>query len=924
MEGLPLPQRLRDLPTTGYVGRLAELEHLGELWGQTCAGALRVALIAGEAGVGKTRLSAQFAQQLHAEGAAVLYGRCEEDLGVPYQPWTQALGHLVQEAPQRVLDRYAERFGGDLARLVPALGDRVPDLPSPRESDSEMDRYLMYAAVAGLLHAAGENEPVLLIMDDLHWADAPTLSLLRHVVSASPEMAVTVLGTYRDSELPHDHPLLALLADLHKEQGVERMKLSGLGADDVVALMEATAGHELDEQGRVLAEEITRETAGNPFFAGEVLRHLTESGAIVQLPDGRWHLVGDLADLGMPQSVREVIGRRVERLGADARTALSAAAVIGRDFDLELLLAAVDLPEGRLLDLLDEAVSAALLQESHDRAGRFTFTHALVEYTLYEDLGRTRRSRLHKRIAEALEQECGDEPKERLGELAYHWGEAVVSAETAKATNYARRAAERALQQLAPGEAVRWYRQALELYDQAEGGDLSERCDLLIGLGDAERRVGDPDHRRTLLDAAELAEELGDEDRICRAVLANSRGYTSKIGGVDTKRVQALEAAAGALRRDHPRRSRVLALLANELHYAGDPARCQALAAEAIELARAGDDPATLAYTLHNAIYAIQVPDTLAERRQLAEELVALARQLDDPGLGYLLAQRPWDVGLEAGDRAQVQDALTAIRELAETVPEPTFAWQRRIYECVWATIQGDLPAAEQWAIQAFEVGTASGQPDAMSIFGSTLFRIRYDQGRTGELVEQIIELCGQPEAAALWRAFAAIALIESDRADEAAALVRAEGFQEVPWDYLWTLMFLWGDACSRLGLADRADELYELLAPFAGRLAGGGIAFCSIDWALGRLATTMGRYGQAERHFAAAAEIEERFGAPLLLARTRAGWAGALIARGRPEDRERAQQLLDEAEQTATRLGGGLVSREAAQYRTALSGVGV
>ena len=166
-----------------------------------------------------------------------------------------------------------------------------------------------------------------MILDDLHWADAPTLSLLRHVVAAGSSMRVMVVGTYRDSELSRDHPLTALLADLHREQGVERIKLTGLQAEDVLALMEAAAGHELDEDGRALAAEITRETAGNPFFAVELLRHLTESGAIVQEDGGRWHLVGEVAELGLPQSVREVIGRRVERLGSDARTALSAAAV---------------------------------------------------------------------------------------------------------------------------------------------------------------------------------------------------------------------------------------------------------------------------------------------------------------------------------------------------------------------------------------------------------------------------------------------------------------------------------------------------------------------------------------------------------------------------------------------------------------------
>jgi predicted ATPase len=257
---------------------------------------------------------------------------------------------------------------------------------------------------------------ILVILDDLHWADAPTLSLLRHVVGAGAATRMLIVGTYRDSDLSREHPLTALLADLHRERGVRRLRLEGLGGEDVLALMEAIAGHELDENGRELAAEITRETAGNPFFAGELLRHLTESGAIVSQDGGRWRLMGEVADLGLPQSVREVIGRRVERLGADARTALSAASVIGRDFDIELLGAIVDLGEARLLDLLERTVGAALLREDSERAGRFTFTHALVEYTLYEDLGRTRRARLHRQVAEALEEQCGDDPGERLGD----------------------------------------------------------------------------------------------------------------------------------------------------------------------------------------------------------------------------------------------------------------------------------------------------------------------------------------------------------------------------------------------------------------------------------------------------------------------------------------------------------------------------
>ena len=920
--GMALPERLRGLPATAYVGRAAERERLTELWGEACEGSLRLALIGGEAGVGKTRLSTHLALQVHGEGATVLYGRSDEDLGVPYQPWVQALGHLVKEAPQPVLDAHVERFGGDLGRLVPALRDRLPDLPSPRESDPETERYLLYAAVAGLLLGAGEAQPLLLVLDDLHWADSPTLSLLRQVVTTGSSLEVMVLGTYRDSDLSREHPLTALLADLHRENGVERLKLSGLQPEDVLALMEAAAGHELDEQGRALAGEITRETAGNPFFAGEVLRHLTESGAIVQRDGGRWRLTGSLTELGLPQSVREVIGRRVERLGPDARSALSAAAVIGREFDLDLLLAVLELPEARLLDLLDEAVAASLLRESSERDERFSFTHGLVEHTLYEDLGRARRARLHKRVAEALEELCGNDPGDRLGELAGHWAAAVVSADRAKAIHYARLAAERALRQLAPQEAERWYRQALELHEQAASGDRSERCELLIGLGEAQRQVGNPEFRRTLLDAAALAQELGDADRLSRAVLANSRGYFSQAGAVDAERVAALEAAAELLTDRDARRAQVLALLADELHQSGDPDRCVLLASEAIDIARACEDPETLALALAHASMAISFPDRLAECERMIDELLKLAETLDDPSMSLRAAAAGLVVGLLHGDRARVESSLATARTLAASVPEPVFAFQRLMAESCWALAQGELEKAEQWAIQMFESGKASGQPDAAAVFAAELFNARYGQGRTGELVEQLARRATRPHSVSISRAFAALALIESGREDEARELAIAEDFQGVRWDWIWFLtIFLWADVCSRLGLEARADELYALLAPFAGALAvSGTLVAGSIAWALGALATILGHYEHAESHFAAAAEIEERFGAPLFLARTHVGWARALIARGQAGDLERARQMLEQAEEVAGRLGGGLVTREAAECRTVLA----
>ncbi len=922
--GITLPERLRGLPATAFVGRLAERERLMELWGQAREGALRLALISGEAGVGKTRLATHLALQAHWEGATVLYGRCDEDLGVPYQPWGQALDHLVKEAPEIILNAHVKRHGGELARLVPVLDDRMPGLPPPRQSDPETERYLLYAAVAGLLEGAGEEEPVLLILDDLQWADQPTLSLLHYVVAQGSLTDVMVVGSYRDAGLAQDHPLAALLADLHREQGVERLKLAGLQADEVVELMEAAAGRELDEDGRALAAEITRETDGNPFFAGEILRHLAETGVIVHRDAGRWHLVGEASGVGLPQSVREVIGRRVDRLGSDARAALSAAAVIGRDFAIDLLLTVVGLAEAPLLDLLEQAVAASLLQESRERVGRFTFAHALVQHALYEDLGRTRRAQLHRQVAETLEEQCGDEPGERTGELAAHWAAAVVGADTAKAMHYARRAAERALTQLAPDEAVRWYRRALEFYNQAPGDDRSERCELLIGLGEAQRQTGSPAYRKILLDAAGLARELDDTDGLCRAVLANSRGWTSQVGAVDSERVQALEAAGQALPDRDPRRARVLALLASELHHAGDPARCRALASEAIEIGQAADDPAALAHTLNDAIWAISAPDTLDERRRLSDELVELAQHLDDPRLSFWAANRRVIVGIEAGDRSRVESGLATLRALAASVPQPSIAWVWLMFEFSWALVHGDHEASEQWAMRAYEVGSASGQPDAQLLFGGMLSRLRYSQGRSRELVEQLVEFASEPDSVAAWRAAAALALIESGRAAEARELALAEDLQSVPRDWMWSVtVFLWAEVCSRLGLRDRADELYTLLAPFSGQLAAGAaLVYGSIAWALGTLAATLERYEQAESHFVAAAEIEGRLGAPVFLARTRASWARALIARDRPQDLDRAQHMLEQAEHTAARLGAEGITREVAECRAALAAI--
>ena len=270
--------------------------------------------------------------------------------------------------------------------------------------------------------------------------------------------------------------------------------------------------------------------------------------------------------------MREVVGRRIERLGESSRSALAAAAVIGRDFDVDLLLEVTGLGEDELLDLLEKAVEASILMERANRPGSFTFAHALITHTLYEDLDATRRARLHKRVAEAIEETCGGDPGARVAELANHWAAATKSVDSDKALEYSRRAGERALENLAPDEAARWFGQALELQSQQQDPDRAERCDILIGLGEAQKQTGDSDFRQTLLDASALAEELGDGDRLARAAMTNNRGFMSAAGITDEDVISKLESAirlAGESQLE--RRATLLSLLSLELIWAGEP-----------------------------------------------------------------------------------------------------------------------------------------------------------------------------------------------------------------------------------------------------------------------------------------------------------------------------------------------------------------
>jgi len=729
-------------------------------------------VISGEPGIGKSSLAAEVARAAVELGAVALYGHCEEDLGRPYQPLAEALGHYVTHGPLPVLAEHVREHGGELASLVPALRRRLPDVPPPASADADTSRYLLFAAVLGLLSLASREAPIVLVLDDLQWADKPSLLLVKHLSAMLEGQRVVLVGTYRDSDLHATHPLLDTLAALRREARTHRIDLSGLEDRDVIAVMEAAAGHGLDRDGIALGHAIYRETGGNPFFVSEMLSHLAESGWIYRDAGGRWMAHEGLEAAGLPQSVREVVGTRVARLGEPVKRVLTMASVIGEHFDLELLSRLVQDSEDELLDALDKAARALLVAES-DVPGRFRFAHALIQHTLYQDLGAARRARAHHHVATALEEQCGDDPGARVGELAFHWAQAAQAVDLRKALRYAYQAGQRALAQLAPDEAMRWFNQGLQLFEQERDGDEVLRTDLLIGLGTAQRQTGDPTHRATLLEAAAHAGRLGDTERLVTAALANSRGYFSTIGTFDVERVEVLRAALDALgERDRPERAKLLATVATEMAAEGDWEHHHHIADEALAIARRLDDPATLAQVLIVRYLAINVPETLELRLAETAEACALTESIGDPLAEGLAAVFRVAAAISAGDLAEVDRRMEQVRSRTSQLGQPLLEHWLNLHESWRALLGGDQEEAERYATQAMRVAEGSGNPEGRMFYAGQIFTIRMVQGRLDEVVDLVAQVAANTPGVPVYRSTLATALCELDRDDEARRLL--------------------------------------------------------------------------------------------------------------------------------------------------------
>src|SRR5215212_3063928 len=627
----------------GLVGRereLAEVEAaLLAAW--DAGGGLH--LLAGEAGIGKSRLAEAVAERARARGGQVVWARVWDSGGAPaFYPWTQVVRGLAGVMP-----------AGDLqvlAPLAPELGGERSELPAADVSAPA--RFALFEALTALLRAAAQESPLLVVIDDVHAADPGSLLALRFAARQSIGGPVLLLATERDPADDVAPEAAALLAELARAGG--RTTLGGLDEDAVAQLIE--------RRGLAapppLARAVHATTDGNPFFSHEMLQLLVAEGRLDDEGEGPLHLP-------LPASVKETIGGRLDLLSGPARGALRAASIIGRDFRVATLQEVVGGDGNALLEALDEAVGARLIAEAG--RGRFRFSHALVRETLYAELGSVPRIEGHRAVAEALERRHGQAP-EHAAELAHHFSVAAPGGEVAeRAIGHAIRAGDHAGRALAYEQAIAMYELALELGDLADRDDGERRAELLLWLGSARTCAGDERERETLLAAADAARTVGRTDVLARAALA-FRAWQLSPGIVDDALIGLMEEALAALQRsgDDALRARLLARLAVALYYRpGSADRREALAGEAVALSRAQADRDLLAYVLGNAQLATWGPDTTERSLAWSDELLELTETGPDVELALGVRNRRIDLFLELGDVPGADIAIEALDRLS-------------------------------------------------------------------------------------------------------------------------------------------------------------------------------------------------------------------------------------------------------------------
>jgi DNA-binding CsgD family transcriptional regulator/tetratricopeptide (TPR) repeat protein len=905
VEILDLPDPLRPPSISPFVGRAAELDKLRTLMPRAAGERLRVALLAGEPGAGKSRLARELAGQVAMEGVLVLYGACDAVVRTPYGPFVQALERLMRVTDEVQLRAALGTGGGELTRLLPDLPAQVGGLPLPVKADADTERHRLHTAVADLLANVSRTRPILLVLEDGHWADATTLLLLRHLARAAWSARLLILATFRDSEADVPAELSETLADLRRSDDVVRMRLAGLSGAEVSDLVSRAAGSDPgldDPELHELATTIHDLTAGNAFLVCELWREVVERG-IVEVAGGQVRVTGSLTELGTPESVREVVSQRLSRLAPRTIDLLELAAVAGPEFELEPIRRAAGIAEPELLAALQEAVGSGMIEELHAKRLACRFTHEIVRRALYDRLSQLRRAELHLRVGEALESASASSDR-ALADLAHHFGAAAPFGGTERAIDYNLRAARAASAGLAFDDAAMRLRTAIEIGIQGE----PEHAGALLELGAASHRAGKAtDALDAFASAAEIARALDSGTLLARAAI----GYEDacwRPGVIRPDAIELLEEALAAVDDSSELRIGLLAGLSRALDFEGERERGALVRENAVALARRYEDRAGLAKVLVGSYWARgstpleEILSMLTEARDLAQEMGEAEIQTE------AMAWRvPTFVALCDLNSARAE--VVALREMAAHTAQPFIHHVAEHYGSAIALCDGNLTDAEAMAGRSHDWARLLTGRDASGTHGIQMFGVRREQGRLAELAPVIRILAGEPEREGPWRPGLAVVLAELGMEREAKrelcklAAEGIDGYQASLW--LATLTYL-TDACAAVKDERMAAIVYPELEPFAGtNVMIGHLVACygAVDRYLGMLAALLEEPARAEEHFEQAMEQNRRMGASTWLAHTAYEYGRFLLGAGRGA-RSKGEALLGEAAGLAERIG--------------------
>ena len=904
------------VPWGQFIGRREEMDQLKAALGNALSGRGSVVMLVGEPGIGKTRLAEEFGVYASLRGVQTLSGSCFEGGAAPYRPFVEAVRQYVNRRPDAELRHELGEGAPEVAKLVSEIRQRFPDIPEAPALEPDAERLRLFESVTSFIRTASEAKPLVLFLDDIHWADKPSLLLLRYLAGSITSDRVLVLGAYRDVELDRTHPLSDVIAAMRQDQTYQRVRLRGLPEEDILGLL---TGFESSEEAttarRALATALAQETEGNPFFIREVLNHLVEERKLVR-EGGRWTAnAGSVSEFGIPEGVRQVIGRRLSRLSEPCNRMLTLASTMTGGFSWDELRAITEESDETLLELVEEALRVQIIRErKNGQVTTFEFTHALVRHTVYEELSTPRRVMLHRQIGEALEELHAANSEPHLAGLAHHFYQAAPGGDVHKAIDYLRRAAERATAHFAWEEAVAHYQRALQVTDLLPAPDERLHVDLLLALVDARlAEGGDDSHRQeSALRAADIAREIGDTERFALSVLAFA-GPHREDGVLNPQLVALLEEGLSLIgAEDGGLRAKLLVRLSAALFFGGDRERDrrQALTNEALAIARRLGDKEALIYVLRLAVWGW---DARNAENQVANgrELLALADEVGDKAM--TMAAHEILVGplLEQGNRDGADAAIDAYIELQPEVRRPGWGM-------TWRAMQADLDGRTADAEQLLGQGYAELQKlnpeNAEAGLGIQLIGIRRAQGRLMELEAGIRQSAEQFPAIPGYRAALCVMYAEAGRLEDARAAfgtLADDDFAGIPFDRNWPItMFLLADACTDLGDARRAGTLYNMLLPYQELCVVTTLSMIAIAYAgslhrpLGGLATTMSRWANAERHYEAAIAVDLRMRAAGWVARAQLEYARMLALRAEPGDREKARELLSQASDSAQELG--------------------